>query len=442
MNSERPCERLRSDVAFVGHVTSLVPEQRVVGHMKWTTGYSMRFLVEISIKGKLSGEISIHTGTGGGDCGTPLAPGGSFIIFAYKDENGILSTGMCNGNRELTSTPEEEKEIKEYQSLAGSGLVAIFGHAAFVQPHWKGDDVEDESKPRPVGGLTIHATGKDVTQTTTTSADGSYAFEGLPDGKYTISPEISDKLDFDREHFEDRYQPNLSAGECRNVSFTLEPVTRIRGHVTLPAGFTQRSIEVEAIPITLKNVNQFSGKWDFTDPDGRFDLWPLPPGDYYVGVNINSSPKAQAPFHPTYFPGVINRLDAAIVHVGTNEVKEIELPIREIAKTRQVRFVAIGMDGKPMKKIYVQLEDLRHPGDAFSNTNVDLDQNGAGELRVFAGYAYHLHASLSVIYGNDWCAKPVAISAGSAPVEVRFVMDRQDASCDLRKIDHTAPPRH
>jgi hypothetical protein len=90
------------------------------------------------------------------------------------------------------------------------------------------------------------------------------------------------------------------------------------------------------------------------------------PGDYYVEVNISGSPKPDAPFPPTYYPGVTNQKDASVVSVGLAEVRELELPIREIAKPRSVHFVAIGLDGKPMKAIYIQLEDLRHPGDAGS----------------------------------------------------------------------------
>ena len=42
-----------------------------------------------------------------------------------------------------------------------------------------------------IGGQTINLTGKDVdgntvTRTTTTAADGSYSFTGLPEGTYTV----------------------------------------------------------------------------------------------------------------------------------------------------------------------------------------------------------------------------------------------------------------
>jgi hypothetical protein len=88
-----------------------------------------------------------------------------------------------------------------------------------------------------------------------------------------------------------------------------------------------------------------------------------------------------------------------------------------------------------MSKIYIQLEDLRHPGDASSYVNADLDEKGAGTLTIYAGYSYHLHGSHWVNYGNDWCSKPVAVPAGTEPVEARFVMYRKDVSCVISETD-------
>jgi hypothetical protein len=270
--------------------------------------------------------------------------------------------------------------------------------------------------------------------TASTAADGSYELKNLPPGEFKIFPEIPNGLDFDREH-DDLYNVKLTSGQCVNVAFGFRPTTRVRGRVIFPTHAEHRTIEVVAVPAHLTKLNQFSGKWDFTDEDGRFDLRPLPPGDYYVGVNINSSPKADSPFPPTYYPGVTEQKKATVIHLETGQIKEVDLPLRQTATPRVVSFTAIGLDGKPMRKVYVQLEDLRHPGDAASYVNVDLDEHGTGTLDVFAGYSYHLHASHWVGYGVYWCAKPVPIRAGSAPVSIQFVMDRQSASCDLSEID-------
>jgi hypothetical protein len=431
----RPCENLRSDAAFVGRVVETVAAKHPVDDKSYSFGYSMRFAVDESFHGELGTEITVETGGGRGDCGTPLSPGGKYLIFAYKNEkDGKLWTGMCSGNRLLTSTPQEEELLGQYRSLVKKGTGSIFGTVTYAKPFWREDDVA-RSTPKPMENVILHANSEKSSYVGRTAKDGSYEFEGLPNGKYNVTPEVGTALDFDHE-YEENYQADVEDGACANISFSLQPVTRIRGHLTLPAGFeTEKIIEVDAIPTHLKNPNELSGKWDFTDEDGNFDLWPLPPGDYYVGVNINSSPKQDAPFPPTYYPGVANPKAASIVHLEEGEIKNLELPLPEVAKPRVVHFVAIGLDGKPLNKIHIQLEDLRHPGDAASYVNVDLDSNGAGTMVVYSGYSYHLHGSHWVSYGNDWCSKPVVIPAGTKPVEVKFVMDRKDASCEITEID-------
>jgi hypothetical protein len=74
----------------------------------------------------------------------------------------------------------------------------------------------------------------------------------------------------------------------------------------------------------------------------------------------------------------------------------------------------------------VQQEDLEHRGNAiYSMVDVDLDANGAGQMIVYAGINYHLHATYySTVSGKNSCAEAVTVPAGSESVKVRFVMDR------------------
>ncbi|HET6930841.1 MAG TPA: carboxypeptidase-like regulatory domain-containing protein [Candidatus Acidoferrum sp.] len=390
--------------------------------------------METPLRGIEGHEVQIETGNGGADCGTPLEPGEKFLIFAYKEKDGRLWTGMCDGNRKLSGSQEDEEIVRQYKTLISKGTTTIFGHVFHTRPSWKGDDIRNDFQPRPNGGLILRVEGKGFTTSTKTASDGSYEFSDLPIGRFRVIPELPKSLDFSHE-YEENYQADLSSGQCSNISFLLQPITRIQGHLTLPRGMESKSIEVVALPTETAKVNQFSGKWAFTDEKDRFDLWPLPPGDYYVGVNINNSPSAGQPFPPTYYPGVTDQKKASVVSIGLGEVKELELPVIEIAKPRQVHFIAIGLDGKPLKSIYVQLEDLRHPGDASSYVNVDLDRNGAGMLTIYAGYSYHLHGSHWVSYMNDWCARPVSIAAGTEPAEVKFVMDHKEANCSIDEID-------
>lgn len=433
VNTERACEYLRSETVFVGRVLDTSAVKHTAERNSWTSGYSMRFAVEESVRGQLGSEVIVETGNGGGDCGTPLPPGRRFLIFAHNMA-GKLWTGMCSGNQQLPGTERDKEIVEPYRRFIRSGTGSIFGRVFQVKPIWQEDEVADGRPTRPMRGMKLRAESGGASALARTASDGTFEFSGLPIGKYKVIPEVASDLDFDHE-FEDRYEAEISTGQCVNIGFAMRPRTRIRGHVTFPPGIANKTIEVVAIPTHIRNLNQFSGKGDFTDERNRFDLWPLPPGDYYVGVNINSTPKADSPFPPTYYPGVTEQKAARIVHIAEGEIKDLEISLPESAVPRAVHFRAIGLDGKPLRTIYVQIEDLRHPGDAASYVNVDLDPNGAGTLNVFSGYSYHLHGSHWVKYGVDWCAKPVVVPAGAGPVNVQFVMYGQSANCDLAEID-------
>jgi hypothetical protein len=83
-----------------------------------------------------------------------------------------------------------------------------------------------------------------------------------------------------------------------------------------------------------------------------------------------------------------------------------------------------------MKAIYIQLEDLRHLGDAGSDVNVDLDHNGARTLTVYAGLFLPspreplggLGKRLVFEAGSDWCRSRTgrgAICHGSQRSQLR-----------------------
>jgi hypothetical protein len=324
-NRGAACEYLRADVAFVGRVIETVPAQIMMLKDRPCSGYSIRFKVEISLAGQTAPEIMIDTGRGGGDCGTPHPVGQRAVIFASKSRAGTLWTGFCSGNRILSDSPESDNLVRKYVDLAK--MVTIFGRVDQAKPVWHGDHVEDNSGPEAVHGPLLRAESEKFSASTKTAADGTYEFDELPNGKYAIVPELPTSIDLDRGNFEKRYQTNLSAGQCGNIRFKFEPTTRIRGRLIFPPGMKPKNLEVDVVPTHLENVDQFAGASIFTDEHHRFDFWPLPPGDYYVGVNIKNLSKEGALFPQTYYPGATDKRNAIMVHLTEGEVKDVEIPL-------------------------------------------------------------------------------------------------------------------
>ena len=379
------------------------------------------------------------------------------MIFAYKDANGKLGTGLCNHNQYLKSDADVAAAIEPIQTAITPGKGSLYGMVTYdAPPAWDKDG-------RPVGGgthvvpdLLIQANSTTNTFTSFTAKDGRYEFRDLPNGQYTVTPALQENWTYDQRWFDQRFVQSVSDGSCAKVDFPMQQTTRLRGRVTVapgeqfgtPIDGTVSLQWLAAIPVGLQKTNDRSGVQALAYPDGRFEFWPIPPGDYYVGINISSSPTPQNAYAPTYYPGVTDKKAARVVHLDEGETKYIEFPPPEFAAKRTVKLVAIGLDGRPLSKVRVQREDLQHPGDAINSTvDVDLDANGSGTMEIYAGIAYHLHASYVWLYREEWCAAPVTVSAGSKPIEVRFVMDRNNnvdeqqaagryhSNCDIVVVD-------
>lgn len=76
-----------SRAIFVGEVMQVVQNPDA-------SGVSVKFLVEKIWKGKLSREVNIFTGRGGGDCGYQFEVGESYLVYA-SGANESLSTTIC-----------------------------------------------------------------------------------------------------------------------------------------------------------------------------------------------------------------------------------------------------------------------------------------------------------------------------------------------------------
>ena len=139
----RDCERLNADAIFVGRVLQVKPVTHKFKEQEWPSnsmqeqqypGYSMQIAVEDSLKGNLGKEVTIETGNGGGDCGTPLPVGGRFLIFAAKDDEGKLWTGLDNTTELAANDPASARLVENWRKLITPGHGSVFGQVSLGTP--------------------------------------------------------------------------------------------------------------------------------------------------------------------------------------------------------------------------------------------------------------------------------------------------------------------
>jgi hypothetical protein len=215
----KPCQRMAADFAIVGHVSEIIPAKHsFAGEFSgFSGGYSMHLIVEESLLGEVASDVQVETGNGGGDCGTPLPVGRRFIIFANKGKDGMLWTGLCNGNIELKGD-DKERLLDQYEALAKKGGGSIFGRVSRAKELPHGDVGVDSA----LANVLVKATSEAFTATTKTTADGWFEFGWLPAGKYSVDL-VPTRVLVLGQTSDDQYHPNITGGRCVKIGFLIRP---------------------------------------------------------------------------------------------------------------------------------------------------------------------------------------------------------------------------
>ena len=109
-------ERILWDIPWVGPRLHSKVRQRHAG----LDNTEMQVRVLQSWKGRSEREVTIHTGSGGGDCGQPLLPGSRYLFYA-QDWGGKLSISICDRSRPMADA------AADLQFLAGQPRIPLEG---------------------------------------------------------------------------------------------------------------------------------------------------------------------------------------------------------------------------------------------------------------------------------------------------------------------------
>jgi hypothetical protein len=147
-----------------------------------------------------------------------------------------------------------------------------------------------------------------------------------------------------------------------------------------------------------------------TDADGRYEIGPLPPGEYQVGVNVEWPARLEFPYPPTYFPGVVSRAQAGTIIVGDGEKHGANFVLPEKLARVTVSGIVVFPDGRPAPNINVSLV----AGSAGIST-ARTDASGSFTLTGLSGATYAVRASFYTSPGNNGSGE-ATVSVGGEPV--------------------------
>jgi len=378
--------RRRPSYRIAGSSTPLVPQLRTI---------------RIRIGEVLSGiepgqrEIEILTGFGGGDCGFPFQTGTEYVVYAYKNSDGRLETGICSRTRPLAEAGDDVAYFHSMASAPAAGTLRVQTAYPGV-PGKRGAAIIAEQGAEQ-GGSRYRST---------TNAGGEALFANLPAGDYRIHAESDGDLPDD---------PGVQLHSKGCVSLILFRALRVVGHVTTRSGEPAGRIEVQ-----FRSMQDSPGAGAMTDPQGRYEIRILRPGQYQLGVSLNHSPSRDTPYPRWFYPGTADpSLAATIDFSGKPETRTCDFTLPDQQSRRTIDGFVLRRDGQPMPRAVVTvLDDSQNvAAQGFA------DLQGFFSLTAFSGTPYRLHAVWpGNTPGNASSAVPIDIAPGSEPLNLELVL--------------------
>jgi hypothetical protein len=117
-----------SKAVFLGTVTAsdTIYKRTEVG--KWDRDHvdhiTVGFIVDHVFKGDETAMKNIHTGTDGRHCGYNFLPGEKYLVFAYEEANGQLTTDRCTSTRPAEKVGRQFSDSLDHLMQGGTYEIA------------------------------------------------------------------------------------------------------------------------------------------------------------------------------------------------------------------------------------------------------------------------------------------------------------------------------
>jgi len=405
-----PCQRFwTADAVFTGVVTNVTWSEDKKQRLSQTT-----LVVERGFRGA-SGQV-VLTGTVLSSCHYNFTVGQRYLVYAHRNADGTLGTGACSGNK-LLADAQEDLDYAEHLPPPGSGG-RIFGRVRLIE-----QDLLDRRESRdkyPAGVAITVRDSSGAALELQTDGQGQFEAAGLKPDKYSVSMDAPATA---RVYYEPT-TIELKDRACVPVYVSYQSDGRISGRIVDASGRPASKVWVSAFPskfTTKKEYPEVSMQTKITDADGRYEIGPLPPGDYQVGVNVEWPARLESPYPPTYFPGVVARAGAETITVREGDVRRASFVLPQKLSRVTVTGTVVFPDGTPASNVDVHLVAGTVSGISTART----DASGSFTLTGLSGSTYSVRASFYASPENNGSADTTVSVADEAVTGVRLVLKKR-----------------
>jgi hypothetical protein len=387
----------KSPVVFRGRVLEVMQQPTPTSKITYPDGSTatsykqvltedFRFEVFEVFKGSPGAEIVITGGYGEFD------EGKEYIVYASPSpDKRTEQTSICTGSH-LIENPDQDSDLAWLRAYPTAPPTSnIFGTVTM------GYGVED------IPAIKIKLAGKE-SLTTSSAADHSYRFNGLPPGTYALTAILpAGYVTLEK----DTFAVTVAAKGCAEVDWAIRYDTHIKGTVTDSAGIPVSGGRIGLLQPAQNRIGFDIVTSQSTDANGNYDFSEVQPGDYWVALDY-LGPNNLDPHAPVFYPSGTDSSSAELIHLGPSaNVENIDLVSTAALHPVSLHVHVVNPDGTPVIKAHVIASDPLTPINALSAT---ADENGYADITLYEGREYRLIASTSG-YREPACAGPIKFVA-------------------------------
>lgn len=363
-------------------------------------------------------------------CMFSMTTGEDYLIYAWRDDEGQLWTGMCSHTAPVENA---EEDLNYIRSIKNSGKIGGTIKGRVVDEN---GSREEPQKPENVDKVFVESKDGEKFEAAI-EANGNYEIGGLKEGKYNIfiNPPKGYTTNYDADPYSDdsdeRKFTEVSGQGCSVKNFEVKINGVISGKVfdadgnpvserrvslfrlsdpnkAIQSETTAESAETEDDgEVPVQKAEEFEADFDdYTNEDGSYNFRGLPPGRYLLGFEIAkylSIREDEDQYVPVYFPGAKKQETAVIIDLKKSQIltdKNIQLFPK--LKKRKITGQIVWKNGKSEPKAEVEYYGRRE-GNPDSNWlgNLKVDAKGNFEFEGYEETEYLIKAEFNKNISQD-----------------------------------------
>jgi hypothetical protein len=370
---------------------------------------STRFEVVEAFVGVSGPEVEVKSRTEDEAFGYEFAIGESYMIYAFRAEDGALMTSMCRGTGPLARAGDDL--IYARQAVRNGPRTSIFGSVAREER----PAIDKALTIKPLAGVWVTVEGSGGRRfSAVTNGDGEFEVTGPDEGSWLVRAAVPPG-----EPPAAPVEVQVPPGRCALAKLSSTMMGRVHGRLLDAQGRPAARRWVYLAPASsLKgNYSPVPSEAVETDGEGRYAISQIPASEYVL-LAVPTEEENDPLLPPIFFPGTREPGRAGRLRVEASSARAVQdFRLPPPLASRKIAGVVRWPDGRPVDDVRVSLRD----GDL--ETNMLTDTDGSFELSGFAGQSYEVRAACTR-EGGILETERRRVTPGSKEIRVELVLNR------------------